>query len=255
LRELFSSRAGFRRLCFRQKSNGPMCFVEFEDVQFATRALNDLYGNDLKGLVKGGIRLSYSKNPLGVRTPTSATSNSSLQQQLLQNGNNNNNMTSNNGSYPSTLAPEFQPRQPEEQQPRVILRRDPPVTSPSLPSAHHSMGQSFNSNFLASPPPPRFSSPSASASFGTSSGPTLTGASNAFVPRSAGTMNMTMFGYGVPSSSSQPSSTFSPFGPSSSPPPHTTIPDLSDEHPSHSQHFVHRTLSPPTHGLEAARAS
>jgi hypothetical protein len=28
LRELFSSQAGFRRLCFRQKSNGPMCFVE-----------------------------------------------------------------------------------------------------------------------------------------------------------------------------------------------------------------------------------
>lgn len=28
LRELFSSQPGFRRLCFRQKSNGPMCFVE-----------------------------------------------------------------------------------------------------------------------------------------------------------------------------------------------------------------------------------
>jgi hypothetical protein len=28
LRELFSSQTGFRRLCFRHKSNGPMCFVE-----------------------------------------------------------------------------------------------------------------------------------------------------------------------------------------------------------------------------------
>jgi len=36
----------------------------------------------LNGLVKGGrIRLSYSKNPLGVRTPTSATTNGMLQQQ------------------------------------------------------------------------------------------------------------------------------------------------------------------------------
>jgi hypothetical protein len=48
-----------------------MCFVEFVDVQHATRALNELYGSTLGGLVKGGgIRISYSKNPLGVRTPT-----------------------------------------------------------------------------------------------------------------------------------------------------------------------------------------
>ncbi|KAI6130289.1 hypothetical protein EDD16DRAFT_1700799 [Pisolithus croceorrhizus] len=73
LRELFSRRPGYRKLCFRQKSNGPMCFVEFEDVHYATKALNELYGHSLGGLVKnGGIRLSYSKNPLGVRTPTSA---------------------------------------------------------------------------------------------------------------------------------------------------------------------------------------
>lgn len=83
LRELFQTRPGFRRLSFKQKNSGPMCFVEFEDVQYATKTLNDLYGHTLNGLVKGGgIRLSYSKNPLGVRTPTSATSNGpSLQQQ------------------------------------------------------------------------------------------------------------------------------------------------------------------------------
>jgi hypothetical protein len=45
-----------------------MCFVEFEDVSFATKALNELYGQMLHNSVKGGIRLSFSKNPLGVRS-------------------------------------------------------------------------------------------------------------------------------------------------------------------------------------------
>lgn len=252
LRELFSSQTGFRRLCFRQKSNGPMCFVEFDDVQFATRALNDLYGNTLKGLVKGGIRLSYSKNPLGVRTPTSASSNSSLQQQLM---NNNTNTANGNASYPSTSALEFHPRLTEDQQSRTvnILRRETSVTSPTLaPMAP------FGNNFLASPPPRFFSSsPSATTSFGPSSGSTqLTGTSNAFMPRSSGAMNMNMFGYSLPTSanSNLPSSTFSPFGSSSTPPPHAMIPEISDDQP-HSQHFVHRALSPPTNNLEAARAS
>ena len=44
-----------------------MCFVEFEDVSFATKALHELYGVQLHNSVKGGIRLSFSKNPLGVR--------------------------------------------------------------------------------------------------------------------------------------------------------------------------------------------
>lgn len=44
--------------------SGPMSFVEYESVEHATRALSDLYGHTLGGLVKGGIRLSYSKNPL-----------------------------------------------------------------------------------------------------------------------------------------------------------------------------------------------
>ncbi|KAG8924650.1 hypothetical protein FRC00_004881, partial [Tulasnella sp. 408] len=78
LRVLFSRCAGYRKLCFRQKSNGPMCFVEFDDVPCATKALNDLYGHTLNGLVKGGIRLSFSKNPLGVRTPSVSTAPSAL---------------------------------------------------------------------------------------------------------------------------------------------------------------------------------
>ena len=44
--------------------SGPMSFIEYESVEYATRALSDLYGHTLGGLVKGGIRLSYSKNPL-----------------------------------------------------------------------------------------------------------------------------------------------------------------------------------------------
>ena len=51
-------------------------------MRHATKALHELQGNTLNGLVKGGgIRLSYSKNPLGVRTPTSATANGMQQQQ------------------------------------------------------------------------------------------------------------------------------------------------------------------------------
>ena len=68
LKALFSQQRGYKRLCFRTKGNGPMCFVEFEDVGFATKALTELYGWPLSNSVKGGIRLSFSKNPLGVRT-------------------------------------------------------------------------------------------------------------------------------------------------------------------------------------------
>ncbi|KAL8900092.1 MAG: hypothetical protein Q9207_005860 [Kuettlingeria erythrocarpa] len=68
LKAMFSKQRGYKRLCFRTKQNGPMCFVEFEDVSFATKALNELYGHPLHNSIKGGIRLSFSKNPLGVRT-------------------------------------------------------------------------------------------------------------------------------------------------------------------------------------------
>ncbi|KAK3901507.1 hypothetical protein C8A05DRAFT_16319 [Staphylotrichum tortipilum] len=68
LKAMFSRQRGYKRLCFRTKQNGPMCFVEFEDVTFATKALHELYGQPLHNSVKGGIRLSFSKNPLGVRS-------------------------------------------------------------------------------------------------------------------------------------------------------------------------------------------
>ncbi|KAL2117832.1 hypothetical protein VTJ04DRAFT_7492 [Mycothermus thermophilus] len=68
LKAMFSKQRGYKRLCFRTKQNGPMCFVEFEDITAATRALKELYGQPLHNSTKGGIRLSFSKNPLGVRS-------------------------------------------------------------------------------------------------------------------------------------------------------------------------------------------
>lgn len=108
LRKLFSNQQGFKRLSFRTKNNnsnsnpnmnhGPMCFVEFDDISYATRALAELYGSQLpsdnllngsSNNNKGGIRLSFSKNPLGVRGP----------KKNLPNNNNNVNMSQNNFTH------------------------------------------------------------------------------------------------------------------------------------------------------------
>ncbi|MCJ1445344.1 MAG: cell cycle RNA binding protein whi3 [Stictis urceolatum] len=67
LKAIFSKQRGYKRLCFRTKANGPMCFVEFDDIQTASKALTECYGRPLHNSTKGGIRLSFSKNPLGVR--------------------------------------------------------------------------------------------------------------------------------------------------------------------------------------------
>lgn len=79
LKAMFSKQRGYKRLCFRTKQNGPMCFVEFEDISFATKALHELYGQPLHNSVKGGIRLSFSKNPLGVRSGQVPAQSSSMQ--------------------------------------------------------------------------------------------------------------------------------------------------------------------------------
>jgi len=217
LRELFQRRPGFRKLCFRQKSNGPMCFVEFEDVSFATRTLNDLYGNTLGGLIKGGgIRLSYSKNPLGVRTPTSAGSNGpSLQQQQLQSSNQ-------PSSGASPFADVFQSRSSVDAGP-PSLRREVAVTSPLPPSSY---------NYMMSSPPPRFFSPTPSSNSST-------------FPRA-----QHLHGYALPSGNSTMSS-FSPFGVST--PQHSTIPDQTSSDP-HDHHFAQGVLSSASN-IEAARAS
>lgn len=85
LKTLFSKQRGYRRLCFRTKNNGPMCFVEFEDINYAAQCLDTLYGTMLTNSVKGGIRLSFSKNPLGVRRDTSGPS-SPMSPQAMMNG-------------------------------------------------------------------------------------------------------------------------------------------------------------------------
>ncbi|OAA59992.1 Nucleotide-binding, alpha-beta plait [Cordyceps fumosorosea ARSEF 2679] len=107
LKALFSKQRGYKRLCLRTKQNGPMCFVEFEDITYSTKALNELYGMPLKNSGKGGIRLSFSKNPLGVRSaPPNQT-----QSTQLHNGNVNglvNGLTNSfttNGPPPGLSAP------------------------------------------------------------------------------------------------------------------------------------------------------
>ncbi|KAI8060669.1 uncharacterized protein B0P05DRAFT_574734 [Gilbertella persicaria] len=70
LRSLFVKCKGYRRMSFRQKPQGPMCFVEFEDIAFATQTMRCYQGYPLSNSIKGGIRLSFSKNPLFIK-PTS----------------------------------------------------------------------------------------------------------------------------------------------------------------------------------------
>jgi RNA recognition motif-containing protein len=68
IRQLFSAALGYKRLCFKPKpGNGPMCFIEFENVEYAAAALHEFQGSLLSNSTRGGIRISYSKNPLGVR--------------------------------------------------------------------------------------------------------------------------------------------------------------------------------------------
>ncbi|KAJ2984900.1 hypothetical protein NUW58_g5818 [Xylaria curta] len=100
LKAMFQKQRGYKRLCFRTKQNGPMCFVEFEDIGAATRALHDLYGKPLHNSVKGGIRLSFSKNPLGVRSgqPAGPSANGSM-------GSMNGLMTTSGNGYPITNRP------------------------------------------------------------------------------------------------------------------------------------------------------
>ncbi|RXW24339.1 hypothetical protein EST38_g1506 [Candolleomyces aberdarensis] len=230
IRQLFSQQPGYRRLCYRQKNNGPMCFVEFADVNYATKALNELYGNTLNGLVKhGGIRLSYSKNPLGVRTPTSATSpNGSLSQQQQ--------------------AAEII----QSQQDQFRNGEENPQPTPTGVRRDGSAGN-YGNSFMTSPPP-RFTSPPATH-FGQQS---LTSVSNHFPHRANGGSLSSLYSYNLAAASGlgvNPSSTaFSPFGISSPP----TIPEqsVSDELSSlhSSQHFSHRTFTPPVNNVEATRA-
>lgn len=107
LKAMFSKQRGYKRLCFRTKQNGPMCFVEFEDVSFATKALHELYGQPLHNSVKGGIRLSFSKNPLGVRSGQAPGqgANTSMGNMTGMMGNGTNGFATTHGPPPGLAAP------------------------------------------------------------------------------------------------------------------------------------------------------
>ncbi|KAK5701422.1 cell cycle RNA binding protein whi3 [Elasticomyces elasticus] len=105
LKAMFSRQRGYKRLVFRTKQNGPMCFVEFEDVGFATRTLHELYGHPLHNSVKGGIRLSFSKNPLGVRPLDASGLNNGQMRSLPPGLMNNQNFSSVSGPPPGLVSP------------------------------------------------------------------------------------------------------------------------------------------------------
>ncbi|KAF8504223.1 hypothetical protein JB92DRAFT_780876 [Gautieria morchelliformis] len=233
LRALFSRCPGYRKLCFRQKSNGPMCFVEFEDVSYATKALSELYGHQLHGFVKGGIRLSFSKNPLGVR-PTASNTNShqggrrdggrewngpsqlQLQQQQQQQ------QPSQPSMNYSSIHDAFPSRPTQSQQQGLSLDMGSGRQMRHEPSEMGSPNPVYN--YSVSPPPSRFFSPppsSSQSSFG-SMGPL---SSSAFPRASAqGSFNHHSAGFG----SSQHSPPYGTDGGErirfQDPPPHGFIP-------------------------------
>ncbi|OBZ86737.1 Cell wall integrity protein scw1 [Choanephora cucurbitarum] len=74
IRKLFSACNGYKRMNFRQKLQGPMCFIEFEDVLFAIQAMHQYQGYRLSNSTKAGIRLSFSKNPLFIKSSAPSSS-------------------------------------------------------------------------------------------------------------------------------------------------------------------------------------
>ncbi|KAG4425046.1 hypothetical protein IFR04_001816 [Cadophora malorum] len=84
LKELFSEQRGYRRMLFRTKASGPMCYVQFDDTFCAMKALFLLQGKPLRNSVNGGMRLGFSRYPLGVRSePPVAAINSQIEVETL----------------------------------------------------------------------------------------------------------------------------------------------------------------------------
>jgi len=201
-----------------------MCFVEFEDVRHATKALHELHGNTLNGLVKGGgIRLSYSKNPLGVRTPTSATGAGSQNQHKEYHG-----ASSGSTFFPSEPLASRQLVQSEQSM--ALSRRD-------------TLSQQQQYHYTTSPPAPRFtgvSSPTSATHYTTSTSQLPSHASS--FPRAIQTP------YTLDAVSN---STFSPFRTSPNPDQFgaETSPTIT-----RSDRFGHALSPPPANGIEASRA-
>lgn len=67
LERIFSTQPGYQRMSLLARANGPSCSVEFDDVTSAAKALRNLYGWPLKHSKMGGIRLSFSRESLGIQ--------------------------------------------------------------------------------------------------------------------------------------------------------------------------------------------
>ncbi|KAL3471371.1 hypothetical protein BJX99DRAFT_24727 [Aspergillus californicus] len=147
LKALFSKQRGYKRLCFRNKQNGPMCFVEFEDVRTAGKTLNELYGYKLSNSIKTGIRLSFSKNPLGVRSgqPGSMSASSSLASQAnMQSGAGLSGVSSHMFSTVSGPPPGLGTPPGLMPPPPMSLRNNGPMHTPGYSHAPVPMNGSFN---------------------------------------------------------------------------------------------------------------
>lgn len=182
-------------------------------MEYATKALSELYGDSLNGLVRnGGIRLSYSKNPLGVRTPNSGGSGPSLQQQQQQQ------LAREPLQEANRDFGELFARHTDSADTIRAVRRDTSgITSPT--SSYH---------YTTSPPPPRFFSP-----------PPISGGYNGAFATSTSFPRVNPQGYSS-------GSTFSPFGAS-----HTSIPDQPSADASSNDHIAH-PLTPAAANVEAS---
>lgn len=65
LKELFGSFPGFVRLKMNNKGGSPVAFVEYQDIRFASDAMNRLQGFVLLSSERGGIRIEFARNKMG----------------------------------------------------------------------------------------------------------------------------------------------------------------------------------------------
>eukprot|EP00252_Welwitschia_mirabilis_P027811 TRINITY_DN967_c0_g2_i1.p1 TRINITY_DN967_c0_g2~~TRINITY_DN967_c0_g2_i1.p1 ORF type:complete len:305 (-),score=58.71 TRINITY_DN967_c0_g2_i1:188-1102(-) len=68
LRGLFSGQPGFKQMKILKQGRSTVCFIQFENVNYATAVHNNLQGAVLASSERGGIRIQYSKNPFGMKS-------------------------------------------------------------------------------------------------------------------------------------------------------------------------------------------
>lgn len=66
---VFSIQKGFKQMKLVRRPKMTVAFAEFDDVQCAASARDQLHGAFLGSSDRGGIRIEFSKNPLGKRIP------------------------------------------------------------------------------------------------------------------------------------------------------------------------------------------